>query len=326
METIGVEALCRELATQLVHESGCDDNDSFLLVGIPRGGVVVAYALAYALQGLGRVSEVTTPLEHEEREEVEGAGGDVCVVLCDDIVVTGASIREALTSFDVNEIVVLVRKGEAPLEYGTLESVTLRYGTSRPSDHWQEFPWEAKEQDGKPLDAVTRLIEYVGDDPTRPGLRDTPARVLRFLDEIREQGKQEVDAVLFDSGEYEDLLVVRNIPLTSLCEHHIMLMTGEVSIGYIPNGGKVLGLSKLARIAGVASARLTLQETLTRDIAKRIAEAAASEDVAVITRISHSCMVSRGVRSLGSDVVVSSMHGVFRESSALRQEFLELIN
>ena len=128
METIGVEALCRELATQLVHESGCDDNDSFLLVGIPRGGVVVAYALAYALQGLGRVSEVTTPLEHEEREEVEGAGGDVCVVLCDDIVVTGASIREALTSFDVNEIVVLVRREKLLLS--TVHLNLLPYATA----------------------------------------------------------------------------------------------------------------------------------------------------------------------------------------------------
>jgi len=189
---------------------------------------------------------------------------------------------------------------------------------------WVTFPWEKADPDqGRPEDAVRRLIEYVGADPTTPELVETPRRVLKFLDELRERADGDFEATAFEI-DHQDLVVVRTIPLYSLCPHHLLPFFGTAHVGYIPARGRVLGLSKLARAVAKESAGLRTQEALTAAVADSIKQSAQTEDVAVVTKAVHSCMIMRGVKAFGSETITSSMLGEFRAQPALRAEFLSL--
>ena len=172
-------------------------------------------------------------------------------------------------------------------------------------------------------EAVRVLIRYLGDDPTRPGLVETPARVLRMFDEIREAGKVDNVLTTFESSTAKDLVIVRNIPLYSLCEHHMMPYYGDASVAYIPEG-QVLGLSKIARLVDKHASGLTIQEELSSVIAHSVQEAAKCKSVAVVTRATHMCMVMRGVKAHNSSTVASAMLGEFRNNPTLRMEFMSL--
>lgn len=178
-------------------------------------------------------------------------------------------------------------------------------------------------------DAIRTILE-VFDDPSRPGLIETPKRVRKMFQEVLE-GQQYSNteiAAMFDKcfeGEGEDNLVtVSKIPIFSYCEHHIALMYNmEVSIAYIPHG-KVLGLSKFARIAEMVGKRLQLQERIGEDIAEIIEKITGSEDVLVVVEGEHSCMTARGIKSRGSRTRTAVIHGVFKIDYALRQEAYSL--
>ena len=172
--------------------------------------------------------------------------------------------------------------------------------------------------------AVRTLLNYLGEDPDRPGLKDTPKRFVKMLDELTRENSNDVDATVFEAATSNDMVVVRDIALNSLCEHHLAFYGGKISIGYIPNN-KVLGLSKFARIVAKYQAALTIQEKLTRDIADAIAKATGTKDVAVISEATHSCMVARGARAHGTSAIASVMLGAFREDASSRSEFLRLI-
>lgn len=171
--------------------------------------------------------------------------------------------------------------------------------------------------------AVRELITYLGEDPDRDELRDTPRRVVDFYDELR-NGPELFTATTFPSHGFGDLVVVRDIPLFSLCEHHILPWFGRATVGYIPNG-RLLGLSKLPRIVYEIQSRLTTQERVTHEVAEAVAAATSSDAVAVTTIAVHSCITVRGVKAHGSSTVASAMFGQFRTNTALRQEFLQLI-
>lgn len=171
--------------------------------------------------------------------------------------------------------------------------------------------------------AVRCLLRFLGRDPDDEHVKDTPRRVLALYRELLDQGQVEINGTTFAS-EADDLVVVKDIPLHSLCEHHMLPYSGVAHIGYIPNG-RVLGLSKFARTVAKVASGLTVQETVTRNIALAISDMAPSEDVAVITEASHSCMILRGAKAFGTSTSASSMLGVFRTDVALRAEFLNLI-
>jgi len=234
------------------------------------------------------------------------------IVLVDDVRMTGRTMAEAASLLAPNVLAkaVLVHKGRAS---------DILSGLEVAAGEWVTFPWETREAGGIPLDAVERLIEYAGDDPTRLGLKDTPARVLRFLDEIRENPYQ---PMAFESS-IGDLQVTGNIPFAGLCEHHLQSYWGTAAIGYIPNG-KLIGLSKASRALASAASGLTMQEEVTARAAKLISQDADTPDVAVVTTAQHSCMIARGVKAIGSYSVSSAMLGKFRVSPALRAEFMAL--
>ncbi len=183
--------------------------------------------------------------------------------------------------------------------------------------------------DDRPFDTQDwrRLLRSLGDDPDRPGLRDTPRRLERAWQHWM-SGYQEDPAALltlFEDGaeEYNELIVVRGIPVYSHCEHHLAPFFGTATIGYVPNQ-RIVGLSKLTRLVDVFAKRLQVQERLTRQIADAMMTHLDPIAVGVIIRCRHLCMESRGIRAIGEETTTSAMLGGLLTNSALRNEFLAL--
>lgn len=173
---------------------------------------------------------------------------------------------------------------------------------------------------------VTQLLAAVGEDPTRDGLRDTPARIARMYEEIfagLNEDPVEILGVTFEES-YDEMVILREIPFYSMCEHHLLPFHGQAHVGYLPNG-KIVGLSKIARAVDVFARRPQVQERLTGQIADCIEDVLGAKGVGVVIEAEHLCMTMRGVRKPGATMVTSAMRGRFREEVNTRQEFLGLI-
>ncbi len=176
-------------------------------------------------------------------------------------------------------------------------------------------------------DAVRVLLNYVGEDVTREGLRDTPKRVAKAWLEMTkgyELEPREILSTCFEDGTCDEMVILRDITFTSTCEHHMLPFLGKAHVAYLPDG-KVVGLSKLARLVDCFALRLQIQEKMTTQIANAITETLAPKGVAVVVEAHHQCMSCRGVRRSGTTMVTSAMHGVFRTDAQARAEFLSLI-
>ncbi len=174
--------------------------------------------------------------------------------------------------------------------------------------------------------AVREILAAVGEDPDREGLRETPARVARMYAELFSGLHEDPRLHLrkFFSEKYDEMVLVRDISFNSMCEHHMLPFSGVAHIGYIPNG-KVVGLSKLARVVEVVSHRPQVQERMTEQIANLLIEELGVKGVGVVIEASHSCMTIRGVRKPGSICVTSAMKGLFRSYLSSRSEIMTLI-
>lgn len=174
----------------------------------------------------------------------------------------------------------------------------------------------------------SKIIEAIGEDVTREGLVDTPARAARAFKFLNNGYEKKLEDVLNDAifeADTEDMVIVKDIELYSLCEHHLLPFIGKCHIGYIPQG-KVLGLSKLARIVDMYGRRLQIQEKLTKQIADAVETAIHAKGVAVVIEAKHLCMMMRGVEKQNSVMTTSVMTGIFRKEISTRSEFLNLIN
>jgi GTP cyclohydrolase I len=172
------------------------------------------------------------------------------------------------------------------------------------------------------------IIEAIGEDLNREGLIDTPkraAKAFQFLNNGYEKNLDEILNGAIFSTDSEDMVIVKDIELYSLCEHHLLPFIGKCHVGYLPKG-KVVGLSKVARIVDMYARRLQIQEQLTKQIADAIEIATGARGVAVVIEAKHLCMMMRGVEKQNSVMTTSSMKGIFRKEISTRSEFLNLIN
>jgi GTP cyclohydrolase IA len=177
------------------------------------------------------------------------------------------------------------------------------------------------------MQAVRTLLLGMGEDPDREGLKDTPKRVVKSLKYLASGYQQSLDELLNGAvfhEEAKEMVLIRDIDLFSSCEHHILPIIGRAHVAYIPNG-KVIGLSKIARICEMYARRLQVQERLTAQIADALQGLLQPMGVAVVIEATHMCMVMRGVQKPGSWTVTSAMQGVFGEDAKTRQEFMDLI-
>jgi GTP cyclohydrolase I len=176
-------------------------------------------------------------------------------------------------------------------------------------------------------ETIRGLLEALGEDPGREGLRDTPRRVEQALRFLTQGYSADLDTVINDalfSVEYSEMVIVRDIDFYSLCEHHLLPFFGRCHIAYIPDG-KVIGLSKMPRLVDVFARRLQVQERLTLQIAETLRTHVAPLGVAVVMEATHLCMAMRGVQKQNAVTTTSAMLGVFRDDARTRHEFLELI-
>jgi GTP cyclohydrolase I len=185
----------------------------------------------------------------------------------------------------------------------------------------------------KPIDnekienAVRDILDAIGEDVTREGLHDTPARVARMYAELL-AGMRENPEIHFKSvfnEEYDEIVLLRDIPFSSLCEHHMLPFIGSAHVAYLPSG-RVIGVSKMARIVECFAKRLQVQERLTAEIADLMMDHLKPLGVAVVLEASHSCMTIRGIKKSGSTMVTSALRGLFRRDSRSRSEILSLLH
>ena len=177
-------------------------------------------------------------------------------------------------------------------------------------------------------EAVRTLLRWAGEDTARAGLLETPARVTKAFDEYFQGYAQDPEAILRKTFEeidgYDEMIVLRGVRFESHCEHHLAPIIGQAWVAYVPNG-RVVGISKLARVVDAFAKRLQIQERLTAQIANTINEVLKPQGVGVVIKAQHHCMATRGVHKHDSDLVTSRMLGCFRENGMTRQEFLSIV-
>lgn len=195
------------------------------------------------------------------------------------------------------------------------------------ADEAEPLPAAAGDVDLKRIEkAVREILAAVGEDPDREGLLETPARVARMYAEmfsgLRQDPREHLKKVFTET--YDEVVLVRDISFCSMCEHHLLPFIGKAHIAYAPKG-KVLGLSKLARLVEAIARRPQVQERMTEEIANLLVEELDAKGVAVVVEASHSCMTIRGVRKPGSMCLTSAMKGIFRSNVSSRAEVMQLI-
>jgi GTP cyclohydrolase I len=185
-----------------------------------------------------------------------------------------------------------------------------------------------QENKAKIRNAVRDILEAIGEDPTREGLVDTPDRVVRMYEEIfsgLNEDASEHLKVVFHDEDHEELVIVKDIPFYSYCEHHLVPFFGKAHIGYIPKAGRLTGLSKIARVVETLAKRPQLQERITKEVADLIMTELKPYGVLVVIEAEHMCMTMRGVRKPGSKTITSAVRGVFEKDLAVRSEAMSLL-
>jgi GTP cyclohydrolase IA len=281
-----------------------------LLGGIPRGGVSVGYLIAREIER----RKPEWPTIHVDRAD-RGWTPDPALIIVDDIMDSGRTLRPYIEQ-GFKTLSLVVRTHSEP---GVLPTA---WGAKLKTVDWVGFPWDETSQ--SPEDAVVRLLEFLGRNPNDPDLIETPRRFLSWLNEFREgQEFPKITAFADHPKAYDQMIVVRDIPFMSLCEHHLMPFSGIACAAYIPEG-EIIGLSKLARIVQYEAKRLSVQERLTHSILSLIKEATQSDHVGIVLKAEHTCMSNRGPRAQGHSTVTSALSGDFREDARTRDEFLRL--
>lgn len=277
--------------------------------GIPRGGFSAALILSSLWKNF---SVVDDPKD--------------AALAIDDIVSSGATADRVFDKFALKTAALFGHDYDPPYQnvVATGRDLTL-------ADGFVNFPWEKTlEADSydSAHDAVTRMLCAIGEDPNREGLRDTPKRVVKAWGEwFKGYGQNPADVLkAFEDGAegYGEMVLLTNIPVASHCEHHVTPFIGVAHVAYIPNG-KIVGLSKLARVVEIFSRRLQVQERMTNQIADALETHLTPQGVAVVVQAQHFCMATRGIKMPGVYTHTSAMRGAFFDNAATRAEFMSLV-
>lgn len=291
-----VQALAQR-AAQAILAFGATIGRTLLAYPVPRGGIPVAYLL----QGLVGFHITSNPADAD--------------IFIDDLIDSGSTCERYCDEYPGKPFFALLDKRTDEQFRG----------------EWIVFPWEVTDEgaDDSGTDVITRLLQLVGENPSREGLLETPTRVVKaWRHWCSGYGKDPAKLlkVFEDGGEtYDQMVLVKDIPIYSHCEHHLAAIIGTASIAYIPNG-KIVGLSKLSRLADMFARRLQVQERLTDQIADALVEHLQPVGVGVIIKARHLCMESRGVCQQGHHTVTTALRGAIKEEPQTRSEFLRLAN
>lgn len=261
---------------------------------IPRGGIPAAYAIARHHEKLRLV---------DSPEEAD--------LFIDDIIDSGATMERWCDKYPGKPFFALIDKTRPNSEF---------FGC------WVVFPWEETAEGGIE-DNIRRLLQFIGEDPNRGGLQETPHRVVKAWSHwCGGYHKDPADILkVFEDGaeKCDEMVIVKDIPIYSKCEHHLADIFGTATIAYIPNG-KIVGLSKLSRLADMYARRLQVQERLTNQIADALEEHLQPKGIGVIIRARHMCMESRGICQQGHHTITCALRGVLKDKPEARAEFMEL--
>ena len=258
---------------------------------------------------------------------VETVEAQVCRLVSDGLVCICATCEATRTRMLHRSNKKRAREDKPEGEQQLIVATTAAPSVSSASSVAGPAPQAEADKLDKMTAACRTILECIGENPDREGLVKTPerwAKALMFLCSGYQLRPEDVTNGAVFQENHDEMVVVRNIDIHSLCEHHMVPFTGRVHIGYIPNG-KIIGLSKLARIAELYARRLQVQERLTRQIADAIVETVEPLGVAVVVECSHFCMVMRGVQKTGALTTTSSVRGVFEKSPKTRAEFFSII-
>ena len=273
------------------------------LYGIPKNGVIVATMLSKELR-----IPLTDKLSMNRK-----------TLIVDDVIDTGKTIEKYSKLYDC--CALISKKPKSRL------SKRIKYVQAYcKATEWIKWFWEDEQKDKE--DTILRQIEQIGEDASREGLKETPSRVVRSFEKLYGGYKQSPKDVLKTtfSSRYDEIVLLRDIPLFSTCEHHLLPFTGICHIAYIPGkSGRVVGISKMARLMEVFARRMQIQEQLTVQIGEELVKNLEPKGVAVIIKAAHLCMAARGVEKPGSSMVTSYVYGAFKKDMSARQELLSLI-
>lgn len=298
-----IKQLCLGLSPLLSDWGYLDKGKVTNVYGIPRGGIPAAYMLQ------AMFSENICVVDNPQNADF----------FFDDIIDSGETMKEWTEKYPGKPFFALIDKTSGCDE--------------KFKEAWIVFPWEQREGlDGQQDDfhfTVTRLLQHIGENPNRGGLLETPKRVAKawqFWTKGYSENPAEVLKVFEDGAEdCDDMVVVKNIPFYSHCEHHLAPIFGTATIAYIPNG-KIVGLSKLSRLLDVFARRLQVQERLTNQVVDALMEHLDALGAGVVIKARHLCMESRGVCQQGHYTVTSALRGVMKDKPETRAEFLALAN
>jgi GTP cyclohydrolase I len=259
------------------------------IYGVPRGGAIVAGLM------FSKLPKVFTIVDHPEQAQY----------IVDDIIDSGKT-RARFAAIGVPFIALIDKLGD---DRGV---------------GWVQFPWEARDPTADMEDTVVRQLQFIGEDATREGLRDTPKRYIKAFSEmtsgVRLDPKEPLKKVFEEN--HDEIVCVTDVGFVSLCEHHLLPFTGTVDFAYLPKG-KIVGLSKIPRFIQILARRPQVQERLTSQIVDMFAEEVSPAGVMAVVRGQHSCMKYRGVQSSG-EMVTSAVRGVFKDKPEARAEALAL--
>lgn len=279
--------LAENMAKQIYDDVKPSIYDSFKVFGIPRGGVNAAQLLTSVCQSL---------ILTEKPEDTD--------IFIDDIIDSGATKKAWLSRYPEKKFYALCTASQ---------------------DKWIVFPWESNETEG-PEENVRRLIEFIGEDPHREGLLETPKRVLKSYQRLFGGYKQDAKSLMkvFEDGACDEMVVLKDIRFYSTCEHHMLPFWGVAHVAYIPNG-KVIGVSKMARLVDMFARRMQIQERIGSQVVDALMEHLQAKGAACVIEAQHMCMTARGVENQTAKMRTSALRGVFLENSETRAEFMQMI-